>query len=227
MTERPHILLLEDHQPTAQTVQWLLRHRYSVTHAPTCQAAERFLAEREFELLIIDLQLPDGSGAQFCEPTNFHRHPPSILVLSGITEVSTKVNTLTAGADDYLTKPFSAAELNARVATLLRRAKVWDPQELSLGNIVFSPEESSVRTADDVIHLTRLENELLTVLLRHRDQVVRKARLLDTIWGEAAACGNVLEAQIKNLRKKLPLLAQGCRIETIYGIGYRLNTKYA
>lgn len=228
MTEYPSILLIEDHLPTAQSVQWLLGHRYAVTHAATCQAAERLLEKKEFALMIIDLHLPDGSGAQFCEPAKLHQHSSCVLVLSGTADVPTKVKTLIAGADDYLTKPFASAELNARVNALLRRAKVTQPQQVALGRIVFFPEESTVQAASTVIRLTRLENLLLSVLLRHRDQVVSRPRLLETVWGDVAEVSeHVLEAQIKNLRKKLHLVADRHFIETIYGVGYRLNTTYA
>lgn len=221
------ILVVEDHLPTAQSIAWLLRSNYQVTHAASCQQAEQYLQRKKFAALIVDLHLPDGSGLQFCQ-SGEESGASKVLVLSGESDVSTKVTTLLAGADDYLTKPFALLELQTRLQVLLRRDSHRQKKVQHIGPFTFCSSAAVVYHGNKNIRLTPREHLLLCSLLRHQNQVVSKEKLLEDIYDFSdMASVNTLEAHLKNLRRKLALPSKNTLIETIYGLGYRLNTTHA
>lgn len=235
------ILLLEDHLPTAQSISWTLQSKYQVIHVSSCRDAEQQLRQHHFDAMIVDLNLPDGSGLDFCQIDSENSSQsdatftsPKIIVLTGQNEVRMKVRALEAGADDYLTKPFSPLELQARVGAVLRRevrelqSKQRSESFEQLGNYQFSKSNCVLKYHGETIHLTKAEATLFARLLRARDQIVRKETLVGDWDTELRSVTlNSVETHLKTLRKKLHLQKHDRFIETIYGMGYRLNSAYA
>lgn len=217
------VLLVEDHPATAHSVRAILRPYYSVTHAATCAEAMDQVSQKHFDVCIIDLNLPDGLGTRLIQQNQIDQ--PRVLVLSGQSDVQTKVFTLRAGADDYLTKPFTAAELAARVEVLLRRSKATLHSRFVCDQFTFLVQDQQLSTTQGERKLTQLEAKLLTQLLYSRGQVVSHHSLRSRLW-TMDKDQNALEVLVKNLRKKLALPTQPSCIETIYGVGYRLRTSH-
>jgi two-component system, OmpR family, response regulator len=218
------ILIVEDHLATAESLKCYLSSKHEVELASSCQQAEKILAEFNVDLLILDLGLPDGSGIAFCEKDSVN-HVPT-LILSGRCDTHTKVAALDAGADDYLAKPFSPSELLARINALLRRYKSQVLQSVTkIGHLVL--KDHAIEYRGRTTSLTSVEQKLLRELVRSAYQVVSKTTLTQTLdGGDAAEKNNSLESHIKNIRRKLGISRSDHFLETIYGVGYRLNPSY-
>ena len=205
------ILIVEDHIPTAQSVQWYLQSRHQVAHVTSCRAARQHLSKNRCDVLLLDLGLPDGSGLELCEP-NLPGHIPT-MVISGNARIHTKITALDAGADDYILKPFSPAELLARINALSRRCTPHS-RTLSLTVGQLKLEERRVQYSAHYAQLTQTETKLLRRLMQTPSQGIPKASFHTS---------GSLEVHIKNIRRKLQLSKTHNLIETIYGVGYRLN----
>lgn len=214
-----HILLVEDHLQTALSIQHVLRHYYSITHAASRTEASQYLQSRAFDACIIDLHLPDGNGFELLK--NFSDRTLPILILSGQSDTQTKVSTLKSGASDFLSKPFAMSELAVRMDILLQKRQALQ-RVFAVKNIEFSPTERRVSVAETSAQLTKSEAALLTQLFHHRGNIVEKEYLLGKDCANIKQ-KNAVEALIKNLRKKLTNVGLAKCIETVYGEGYRLN----
>ncbi len=176
-----------------------------------------------YDLIILDLILPNITGEEICKHVREKKIYVPILVLTGMEAVDRKVSVLDAGADDYLTKPFSIPELIARVRALLRRPRVALPSLLKAGDVVLDPASRRVFRAEQEIHLTLKEFKLLEHLMRHPNQVVTRDQLLEHVWDfNFDSFSNLVDVHINKLRKKLTTDKTKAIIETIRGVGYRL-----
>lgn len=208
------ILIVEDHLPTAQSVQWYLQSKHQVTHVTSCKDARSYLNINSCDLLLLDLGLPDGSGLEFCEPS-LPDHIPT-MVISGNSRIHTKITALDAGADDYILKPFSPAELLARINALTRRFTLHGERGTNSPLIVgqLKIEEGRAQYFTSQAQLTQTETQVLLQFMQTPSQVISKERFV---------VSGSIEVHIKNIRKKLHLPKTHKLIETIYGVGYRLN----
>ncbi len=220
------ILLVEDHLPTATSVQDILRPYHQVTHACSCQQAFDQVAQRSFDIFIVDLHLPDGSGLEFCRQSGDDLELAKVLVLSGRCDTHSKVTALRAGADDYLTKPFVAAELRARLEALQRRGNFLHRQVICCSELCLEVEDHRLKKGDKALRLTSLETRLLATLMEHHDRTLTRNQLLLALKKEDNT-ENSLQALIKNLRRKLRCLSKTKVVETVYGVGYRFSSRYA
>jgi two-component system KDP operon response regulator KdpE len=224
------ILVIEDDRPTRLVLGRELRSRgYRVVDADTAQTGlERFAARRP-DLVLLDLGLPDVDGLQVIGSIRREAQTP-IVILSGRFEEREKVEALERGADDYVTKPFSVAELHARIRVALRHAAgpAGDPGgRLRAGPIELDIDRHEVRVADRRVELAPREFETLKVLLTHRDRIVTKGRLLRAVWGRAyQGEDDYVYVHVSAVRRKLnaadPDLRAGGRIVTEPGVGYRI-----
>lgn len=222
------ILIVEDHQLTADSLKWHLESRYQVHCVSSCVAAQQQLEQDHFDLLLLDLTLPDGKGTALCENVVHNQGTPAI-VISGHQDIHSKITALDAGADDYLTKPFTPLELLARIKAVLRRYKKETPaSELSVGNLILKCNEQQLVYKDTHYQLTSTETKLLTHLLRYAGQLRDKELLIrELALEDSTNAYNTLEAHMRKLRRKLFLSRKDRLIETVYGQGYRLNAHYA
>ncbi len=224
------LLLVEDDEPARRFLStYLGRLGYRIDSATTGQSALRLWSAHRADLVLIDLGLPDLDGVDLIRRIRAESNAP-IIVVSARGEEHDKIAALEAGADDYLTKPFSTAELNARIRAVLRRAAGPDADasgRLELGPIALDVARRNVTVSGQSVRLTPHEYELLKVLLSHAGRVVTKGRLLRAVWGTAYSDeGHYVHVYVNRLRRKLAA-ADGTGsvadlIVTEPGVGYRV-----
>lgn len=220
------ILLVEDEQKLASALaKGLGLEGYTVDTIPDGKKAltRISLHRSDYDLIILDLMLPSMDGLEICKQVRELDITTPILVLTARNETDTKVQLLLSGADDYLVKPFSFAELVARVRALLRRPNESLPQSLKVGDIELNPVERRVMREGKEIPLTLKEFGLLEYFMRHPNQVVNREDLLNHLWDfNYVGFSNVVDVHVKNLRRKLDSSGGTSSLETVRGIGYRL-----
>lgn len=221
------ILVVEDEKKLAQALsRGLALKGYTVDIvADGEKALTRISLHRsDYDLVILDLMLPNMDGYEICKKVRELGVTTPILVLTARNETDTKVQLLLAGADDYLVKPFSFEELSARVHALLRRPVDTVPQVLKVHDIELNPVERRVTRSGREIPLTLKEFGLLEYFMRHPNQVVNREDLLSHLWDfNYASFSNVVDVHVKNLRRKLDEGNHSSVLETVRGIGYRLR----
>ncbi len=219
------ILLVEDEQKLATAlVRGLGLEGYTVDHiADGKKALTRISLHRsDYDLVILDLMLPSMDGYEICKQMREMNITVPILILTARNETDTKVQLLQSGADDYLVKPFSFAELTARCRALLRRPNEKLPETLKISDIELNPGERRVKRNGRDVPLTLKEFGLLEYFMRHPNQVVNREDLLNHLWDfNYVGFSNVVDVHVKNLRRKLDANGESI-LETVRGIGYRL-----
>ena len=219
------VLVVEDDRALGEVVRrGLTEDGHAVDLAATVAAAEEFLLVEQYDLVVLDLGLPDGDGLDLCGRMRADGNSAKVLMLTARDALSDKVGGLDAGADDYLTKPFAFPELSARVRALLRRPSETLTPVLEIGDIRLDPAAHTVWRGAIVVPLTPKEFSLLHYLMQHRGEVVRRTTLLDHVWdANYDGLSNVVDVHVANLRRKLELPGADGAIETVRGVGYRLN----
>lgn len=220
------ILLVEDDKTIAIGLEYTLKQEgYGVTVCYTAAQAMQTLAGTRFDLALLDLSLPDGSGYDICRAVRAQGDTPVVFLTACDEEVNVVMG-LDMGADDYVTKPFRVRELLSRLRTVLRRAeKTGDSgDELRLGPVAVNTKQAKVTRDGMEIALTALEYRLLLTLAAHPGQVLSRNQLLEGIWdiGGEFVTDNTLSVYIKRLREKIEDDPQNPRlIHTVRGLGYR------
>ncbi len=218
------LLLVEDDQSLAKVIQrGLVEEGHAVDHASTVADASEAVSINEYDLLVLDLGLPDGDGTELCEEVRNSGSGTPILMLTARDGISDRVRGLDAGADDYLTKPFAYPELAARVRALLRRPRGTAKPILECGDLRLDPASHTVWRGAIMVPLTPREFSLLEYLLRHTGQVCTRESLLEHVWdAHYDGLSNVVDVHVANLRRKLEQPGAPDAIETIRGVGYRI-----
>lgn len=223
------ILVVDDEEQIRRVLRSILRTRkYHVTEAPDGEQGLIAAIDEPPDLVILDLMLPDMTGVEFCrEVRSWYAGP--ILILSVRAEDGDKIEALDEGADDYLTKPFSAGELLARIRALLRRAAdlTSPPPLVTAGTLAIDLARRRVTIEDQAIVLTPTEFDILALLARNVECVVTQRMILERIWGpEWAEDPQALRVHVSHLRKKLAQVAPDQRfIVTEPGVGFRLSAR--
>jgi two-component system KDP operon response regulator KdpE len=228
MDSMPVALLVEDEPHIRRFVRSALEEIGWLVHeAPSMQRGLTFAGTRKPNLIILDLGLPDGDGKDFIVDVRRWSAVP-IVVLSARSNESHKIAALDAGADDYLTKPFSVGELLARVRSAVRRqqlAKAPQSWGVHFGDVELDMKNRTITKANEEIHLTPTEYSLLAVLAVNAGRVVTNSQLLREVWGPAySESGHYLRIYMRHLRQKLednPTHPKFLVTET--GVGYRLR----
>lgn len=221
---QPHILIIEDDVSMTRFLQTLLRsHDYGVAVATSGAEGLRCLSARTPELVLLDLGLGDMDGVALLRELRSWSAMP-VIVISARERETEKVEALDAGADDYLTKPFGAQELLARIRVALRRPARDTELPLQLGAITVDPVARRVCKNGELLHLTPTEYKLLLFLLRHAEKVVTHRQILSAVWGPAhVEHHEYVRVHMSQLRQKLEAQPAHPRILlTEPGIGYRL-----
>lgn len=215
-----HILALENDRVLSAALQTILTPRYTLTVTETCAQARTLLAGQTFDLILLDIQLPDGSGYDFCRTLKNRPHPP-ILMLTVFDDETSTLNGFASGADDYVTKPFSARILLARIEALLRRTGAATC--LQSGTLRFDLARHLVTRVGEEIHLLPTEYSLAELLIRQRGALVTRQTLLGRLWDARNLFveENTLTVNISRLRKKLGCWQGQPYIVTQRSFGYR------
>ena len=220
-----NILLIEDEEEIRSLIAYNVeREGFSVFQSEDANEALITIEDTQIELILLDLMLPGLSGMQFLKiikgNSEYERIP--VIIISAKNSEKDIVAALEAGADDYLTKPFSMKILIARIRAMLRRGGITEETVLSYGNIRVERESHRVFSGDEEVHLTKKEFELLGLLIGNQGRVFTRDQLLNSVWGyEAEVYTRTVDAHISSLRKKLG--DGGNAIKSIPKIGYRMG----
>ncbi len=222
-----NILIVEDDPNIRKLVRVnLVKRGYTVSEAEDSHKALAIFQEEQVDLVLLDLVLPGLSGVDVCAWIRARSEVP-IIVLSARLEEDLKVAALDAGADDYVTKPFSSEELLARVRAFLRRSYVsakTDGAVIQIGELQIDLSGRRVFIGENDLHLTRTEYALLSELAQHLDSIITHDELITRIWGpEYRGSNHYLHTYLGRLRKKLGEYSN--LLETVPGMGYNLHSK--
>lgn len=226
------VLLVEDEPDLGAAIKrTLTQQKYLVDWVMDGADAWAYLENSwtQYTLAIFDWMLPGMSGLELCKQLRYNKNPMPVLMLTAKDRMEDKVVGLDAGADDYLVKPFGMAELLARLRALQRRAPHFQPKELTVGNLTIDYGSSTIVSQNatgekQVIPLTNKEFQLLEYFMKHPNQILTTEQIRNQLWEVSAeSSSNVVAAQMRLLRRKLANSGGSNPIETLYGMGYRLN----
>jgi DNA-binding response OmpR family regulator len=220
-----HILLVEDDNRVANFVRRGLREeQYAVDMAEDGEKALFMAQTGEYDLIILDLMLPQKSGMEVLRALRGSKCGTPVLILTAKDKPKDKVDGLNAGADDYLTKPFGFEELLARVRALLRRRGDMIPTVLAAGDLQMDTLKHRVRRGGKDLDLTNREYELLEFFLRHPNELVTRTKLSEHVWeANFDTFSNVIDVYIARLRQKIDESFSVGLLETVRGKGYILK----
>lgn len=223
------LLLIEDNIRISEfMVKGLVESGFSVVLAENGTDARSLISQREWDLILLDIMLPDIDGIELLQYTRYKKINTPILVVSALGEPDDKVKALDYGADDYLAKPFHFKELIARINALTRRAKVNynTPSEiLQCDDLKLYIDEHRIERGNTEIKLTLQEFKLLKILMENKNKVLPRSQILDSVWGiNYDSNTNVVDVYISYLRNKVDLEGHSKLIETIKGRGYMIRT---
>lgn len=216
-----HYLVVEDTADVAEAIaERLSRGGHACDHAATLEDAMHFAGASAYDLVVLDINLPDGSGIDFLRWLRRRRDPVPVLVLTARLAIDDKIGALDYGADDYMVKPFDLGELEARVRAIVRRRAGDGGTVLSAGNLEFDMVSRTATLAGEPIALTPREQLLLEIFLLNKGRVLEKDELVMRLFGfEAEAGANAIELYVGRLRRKLT--GADLEIRTLRGLGYQ------
>lgn len=219
------ILLVEDEPDFSVLVaSFLHSEHHSVEVAESGEAALDLLSVYQYDLLILDWNLPGISGLDVCKNFREKGGITPILMLTARSHVDEKSAGLDSGADDYLTKPFQIKELGSRVRALLRRPVAFQSSNLRAGNLEMDISNFKLTRGGEEIALLPKEFALLEFFMRHPNQVFSPETLIDRVWtADKEASPETIRTYIKRLRKKLDVEGEKSLLSTVHGIGYKLD----
>lgn len=220
------ILVVEDDEPLRLALSKLLQsQQHSVDTAPTGTKGLDYLAAFEYELLILDWDLPELSGIEVCRQYRLRQGTSPVLILTGKSSLDDKETGLDSGADDYLTKPFADRELLARVRSLLRRPKTLAGELLQCRHVSLDTRSKTCTVNGEPVYLQPNELALFEFLMRHRDHAYSVEQLIRSCWpSDADISSESVYSCIRRIRRKLDIKDQPTIIETVSGYGYKLNS---
>lgn len=225
------LLCIEDNTELIESLRYFFETDSKIDNATTGKDGLTIAGRKQYDAIILDLGLPDMSGLEVCTQLRQRGIQAPILVLSGSRDSGTKVALFEAGADDYLTKPFTMAELRARLFALLRRTNFdndhrQDLYLLKVGNLTLDPLGGRVERSGKLIKLRRKEFGILEYLMRNRDKIVTRAMIMDNVWEpDCSSWDGTVNVHIKRLRDQIDRPYGHKLIKTAYGLGYTISDK--
>ena len=219
------ILLVEDDALAAELLVDFLEHeRYSVEHADTATQAKALLKVYGYDLLVLDWELPDGTGIDILKTFRNAGGRTPVIMLTGKKATDDKETGLDSGADDYLTKPFDMRELSARLRALLRRNPVVQDNLLTSGYLSLDTASAVASRDGENLKLLPTEYALLEFLMRNQGRVFSTDALLENVWkAESEATSNGVRTYITRLRAKIDKDNEPSLLKTVHGLGYKLE----
>ena len=217
-----NVLVIEDDPTVGGFIRrGLEEQRYRVSLVPNGEEGERIAASESFDVVILDMRLPGKSGLDVLQSLRARGFETPVLVLTAQDSVDAKVRTFRAGADDYVTKPFSFEELLARVEALSRRPKALASPVLRIADLEVNRDTREVRRDGSLIELTPKEFAVLEYLVRHAGRVMSRTLITEYAWGYHFDPGtNIVDVVINHLRKKVDAGRARKLITTVRGVGY-------
>lgn len=222
------ILIVEDNKHLAQNIEDYLKGEGNICEcAHTYREAIDKIVSFGYELLILDIMLPDGNGLDVIKALRKINSEAGVLIVSAKDSLDDKIEGLNLGADDYLTKPFHLSELNARIKAIYRRKNLNNNAAICFNELKLDTDARTLDVHDKPVELTQKEYELLLFLLTNKNRVITKQSIAEYLWGDyvdALDSFDFVYQHIKNLRKKILHAGGSDYIQTVYGLGYKFIT---
>lgn len=220
------ILLIEDEPELAEVIRTSLeKEHYLIEQAADFDSALEKVALYDYDCILLDIMLPGGSGLDILEELKKSKADGNVIIISAKDSLDDKLTGLGLGADDYLTKPFHIAELNARIKAVFRRKNLSGANQIVTANTSLDLNERTFTVDGELFALNRKEFDILNYFLVNKNRLITKNALAEHVWGDhidQADNFDFIYYQIKNLRKKLQSSAAKIEIQSIYGVGYKL-----
>jgi DNA-binding response OmpR family regulator len=225
------ILVVEDNPELANNVVTYLKEEGNICEwVATYRDAIDKIVGFGYEMLILDIMLPDGNGLDVIRELKKQRTDSSVLVISAKNSLDDKILGLNLGADDYLTKPFHLSELHARIKAIYRRKNLNGNQEINFNELTINIENHSLLVHNKPVDLTQKEFDLLLFFLTNKNRVITKQSIAEHLWGDYVDTYDSFDfvyQHIKNLRKKILSAGGADYIRTVYGLGYKFMVPHS
>lgn len=221
------ILVIEDHVELLNDIKNFLEREGNICEiAPDYKTAYMKIGIFPYDILVVDITLPDGSGLDIIREIKKENIDVGVIIISAKNALEDKVNGLEIGADDYLTKPFYLPELNARIKALYRRKIYKGSQEIVFNEIKIKPEKHEVYVNDRPMILTKKEFDIIRFFVVNKNRLLTKEAIAEHLWGdhiEMVDSFKFIYTHLANLRKKIDELGGKDYIKSIYGVGYKFT----
>ncbi|GAB1453672.1 response regulator transcription factor [Draconibacterium sp.] len=224
------LLVVEDNIKLLEAIaEVLVAAKYVCEKAADFNSASEKISLYNYDIVVVDINLPDGSGLDLIRAIKKQNAETGIIVISARNSLDNKIEGLDLGADDYLTKPFDMAELLARVKALLRRRSFSGSDLVSLGEISINTSNRKVFARNMQLELTKSEYDILLFFFANSNRVLTRESIAEHIWGDnmdLADSFDFIYSHIKNLRKKITASGVDDPIKAVYGIGYKFESQH-
>ncbi len=221
------ILIVEDEIELLIAVSnYLTREKYICEMAESFQKAVEKLSVYEYDVILLDITLPDGNGLDLIKLIKQYNLPAGLIILSAKDSLDDKINGLDLGADDYLTKPFQLSELNSRIKAVLRRRKYDGTTLIKFNEITVNTDSKEVKVNNKPIRLTKKEYDMLLYFIINKNRVLTKEAIAEHLWDDnidLADNFDFIYTHLNNLRRKIKSKNGNNYIQTIYGMGYKFT----
>ncbi|TDD93545.1 response regulator transcription factor [Flavobacterium cellulosilyticum] len=222
-----NLLIVEDSKELAiELKEFLSNSGYICKIATTCEEALDEANSNNYDIMLLDLGLPDGSGFDVLKSVRKNQSKMAVIVVTARGELDDKINGLQLGADDYLTKPFALTELQARLFAIVRRLGGFAQNELELYGFKLQLHDYKVSYQEIPVKLTKKEFDIFQYLVLNKNRVITRLQLTEHVWGdilEVSSDSNFIDVHVRNLRKKLDKHTTLEWFETVRNVGYRIN----
>ena len=222
-----NVLIVEDERQLSHEIEiFLSKQGYHCDVAFSGKSASEKIFVNSYDFILLDVGLPDTSGFQLLKEAKEGGKDAAFILITARGSIDDKITGLDLGDDDYLAKPFSLLELQARMQAILRRKHGLKNNTIPIHDFVMDIQNRTLLFGKDTVNLTKKEFDILHYMALHKNRVITRVQLTEHIWGdilEEDYESNYIDVHIKNLRKKLSAHANADFIETVRGIGYRLN----
>ncbi|MEQ6121967.1 response regulator transcription factor [Reichenbachiella sp. MALMAid0571] len=223
------ILIIEDNNELRENMEsYLTQEGFLCELAESKSAAMDKLTSFLYDIILLDIMLPDGSGMDILSHIKSRGIKSGVLIISGKDSMDDKIQGLDYGADDYITKPFFLPELNARIKSIYRRKKFDGDNLIRFEEITINPETREAKVNMHLLEFTRKEYELLVYFIANKNRILTKQAIAEHLWGDFADSldsHDFVYQHIKNLRKKITNAGGADYLSTIYGMGYKFSTE--
>lgn len=221
------VLVVEDEADLRSSMSTYIKESgHECIEADNLFSGEDALIDHNFDIIVLDLNLPDGNGLTLLKQLKKEHPNTGVLIVSARNSLDDRIEGLDLGADDYITKPFHLAELGSRINALIRRTKFQGSTTVSYNEIVLDTDTLEVRVNGTSINATRKEYDLILYFISNKDRVITKEALADHLWGDEldhSGSYDFIYTHIRNLRKKIIEAGGKDYVKTVYGIGYKFT----
>ncbi len=222
-----YVLIVEDEKGLAQEIEsFLTQSGYRCDLCQTGKEASEKLFVNQYDFILLDLGLPDYDGLDLLKEAKESNTEAAFIILTARSSTNDKINGLNLGADDYLAKPFSLPELHSRMQAILRRKHGLNRNTIKMGGFEMDILNRTFKFGVQSINLTKKEFDILHYLILNKNKVITRIQLTEHLWGDILEDdyeSNYIDVHMKNIRKKLSVHADPIWLETVRGIGYRIN----